>query len=60
MLTQEFADRFAAEWIVAWNAQDIERVLAHYSDDFKMSSPYIAHLMGELSGRLHGNEAVRA
>ena len=31
--------RFAAEWIEAWNAHDLERILAHYADDFEMASP---------------------
>ena len=33
-LTHEFARRFAEEWIAAWNAHDLERILAHYTDDF--------------------------
>jgi len=58
MLTREFADRFAAEWIAAWNAHDIERVLSHYADDFEMSSPYIVQIAGEPSGKLKGKQAV--
>jgi len=26
-ITREFADRFAEEWIAAWNARDLPRVL---------------------------------
>jgi hypothetical protein len=59
MLSREFADCFAAEWIAAWNVHDVERVLTHYSDDFEMRSPYIAQLVGEPSGTLHGKAAVR-
>lgn len=55
-----FAQQFAREWIDAWNSHDLERVLAHYSDDFEMNSPYIVQIAGEPSGRLHGKEAVRA
>jgi hypothetical protein len=60
MLDKTFADRFAAEWIAAWNSHDLHRVLAHYADDFEMSSPYIARIAGEPSGQLKGKEAVGA
>lgn len=59
-MDKEFVTLFAAEWIEAWNSHDLERVLAHYADDFKMNSPYIVQIAGEPSGRLHGKEAVRA
>ena len=54
------AHYFAAEWIDAWNARDLDRILAHYAEHFEMSSPYIARIAGEESGRLHGKPAVRA
>lgn len=60
MLTTEFANAFAADWIAAWNSHDLERVLSHYSDDFAMSSPYIAAIAGEPSGTLQGKSAVAA
>lgn len=55
-----FAERFAGEWIAAWNSHDLDRILAHYQDDFEMSSPFIALIAGEPSGRLKGKPAVRA
>lgn len=60
MLTQDFADHFATEWLAAWNAHDLSRILSHYTDDFEMSSPYIAQLLGEPSGMLKGKAAVGA
>jgi ketosteroid isomerase-like protein len=60
MLTREFAHHFAAAWIAAWNAHDLERILSHYSDDFVMSSPRIALVAGEPSGVLEGKAAVEA
>ena len=60
MITQEFARRFASEWIDAWNAHDLERILSHYTDDFTMSSPRIAVVAGEPSGILRGKDAIRA
>jgi len=58
MINKESADHFAADWIAAWNAHDLPRILAHYADDFEMSSPYIAQLLGEPSGTLRGKAAV--
>jgi hypothetical protein len=54
----EFAGRFAAEWISAWNAHDLPRILSHYTEDFEMNSPVIIQVMGEASGRLRGKKAV--
>lgn len=58
-MTPGFAERFAKEWVAAWNAHDLERILAHYEDDFEMSSPVIVKLAGEPSGTLRGKSAVR-
>lgn len=60
MITREFAVSFAAEWIAAWNARDLPRVLAHYTEDFEMSSPFIIKFAGERSGTLQGKDKVRA
>lgn len=59
-MTNEFAARFAHEWIAAWNSHDLQRILAHYEDDFEMSSPVIPVLVGEPSGKLRGKAAVGA
>ena len=58
MITPAFAEQFANDWIDSWNAHDLQRVLAHYSDDFIMESPMISALAGEPSGRLVGKSAV--
>ena len=58
MLEQSFAEQFATEWVEAWNSHDLERILAHYTDDFEMTTPYIIQAAGEPSGCLKGKEAV--
>lgn len=58
MIDKAFAEKFAIEWVNAWNAHDLDRVLAHYAEDFEMSSPYIAQIAGEASGKLKGKKAV--
>jgi ketosteroid isomerase-like protein len=60
MISREQADHFAHEWIEAWNSHDLDRILAHYSDDFVMASPRIALLTQERSGVLRGKPAVAA
>ena len=60
MITREYAEHFAEEWIAAWNSHDLPRILKHYRDDFEMSSPRIAVIAGETSGILRGKKAVGA
>jgi hypothetical protein len=52
--------KFALGWIDAWNAHDLDAVLAHFRDDFEFSSPLISDFAGEPSGPLLGMDAVRA
>lgn len=59
MLSADFAQAFAQEWIESWNAHDLDRILAHYTDDFEMSSPLIVERMNESSGTLKGKAAIR-
>lgn len=59
LLDRQFAEHFAREWIEAWNSHDLDRILAHYSEGFELSSPKIVELMGEPSGRLTGKAAIR-
>lgn len=58
MITRELADHFADDWIDAWNAHDLPRVLAHYDSDFEMASPRIVDIAGEPSGVLRGKARV--
>ena len=60
MIDRAFAERFAAEWIAAWNSHDLERILAHYTDDFSFASPRILEVVGEPSGKLQGKAAIGA
>ena len=57
-MTLEQAQAFAAEWVAAWNAHDIDAVLTHYTDDFAMTTPMIQKLLGIPSGTLQGKKAV--
>src|SRR5262245_49342263 len=59
MIDREFAERFAEEWIEAWNGHDLDRILSHHSEDFEFFSPRIVELMGEPTGTLAGKGAIR-
>ncbi len=50
---------FAAAWIAAWNAHDLERVLGHYADDVVFRSPRIEAVMGDATCVVHGKAALR-
>jgi len=58
-ITRDFAEHFAKEWISAWNSHDLERIFAHYAEDFEMNSPLIVERMNEPSGTLRGKDAIR-
>lgn len=60
MIERAWAEAFARDWIDGWNAHDLERILAHYADDFEMTSPLIVQRMGVPGGKLKGKEAIRA
>lgn len=54
------AEAFAAQWVAAWNAHDLELILSHYTDDFEMHSPYIGPLTESGTRFLKGKQKVRA
>jgi ketosteroid isomerase-like protein len=58
MRTEEQARAFAQEWIAAWNAHDLDRILAHYADDVVFLSPVAQRRVGD--GRVVGVAALRA
>ena len=58
-ISQEHADRLAAEWIAAWNAHDLDAIVAHYAEDVIFASPFVAALTDEESGVIRGRAALR-
>ena len=55
---QASADAFAEDWIAAWNARDLERILAHYAAEIVFLSPVAQKRVGD--GRVVGIPALRA
>lgn len=53
------ADVFAREWITAWNAHDVDRILEHYDEHVEFTSPFVSSVCGVPDGTLRGKEALR-
>ena len=49
---------FADDWIAAWNAHDLDRVLSHYAEEIVFLSPIAQELLGD--GRVEGLAALRS
>lgn len=58
-MTDADAWALAREWIDGWNARDLDRVLAHYADDFIFRSPLALALGFGHEGVLRGKAEVR-
>ena len=59
-MESHFAKEFSLEWVEAWNEHDLDKIMAHYVDDFEMSSPVIRKIMNIESGKIKGKKEVRA
>ena len=59
MLTREFAEGFARDWLSAWNDRDIDRILSHYADDIVFHSPRISVVMDNDASTVHGKKALQ-
>ena len=51
---------FARHYYAAWNARDLDAILALYAEDIEFSSPYIAALGFSADGVIHGKVMLRA
>ena len=47
------------EWIAAWNARDLDRILKHYSRDVEFTSPFVSRLLQNNQNTLRGIAALR-
>jgi SnoaL-like domain len=54
------ARAFAHDWIAAWNAHDLDRILGHYAPHVVLISPVATRLTGDPSGTLTGKDALRS
>lgn len=54
------AHDFAREWIAAWNARDLDAVLAHYDDAVVFHSPRVRVVTGRDVDLVRGKAELRA
>ena len=59
MITTQFAQEFAQQWIDAWNSHHLDRIMSLCANDIEVTSPFIADLAQEQSGILKGKENIR-
>ncbi|MCA0405617.1 MAG: nuclear transport factor 2 family protein [Proteobacteria bacterium] len=57
-MSQRLED-FGQEWVAAWNAHDLERILSHYAEDIVLISPLAEKRLGVPGGRVEGKSALR-
>lgn len=58
-MTEPDPYRFAQDWIAAWNARDVNSVLAHFHEDATFSSPVALRIGHGKDGVLNGKPAIR-
>ncbi|NUP52288.1 MAG: nuclear transport factor 2 family protein [Catenulispora sp.] len=54
------AREFVDGWVAAWNAHDLEAVLAHFTEDAEFASPVAVQLLPDSGGVVRGKAALRA
>jgi hypothetical protein len=59
VITPAEAERFAREWLKAWNSHDLEAILAHYADEVELTSPFVVQVLGDPSGAIKGKDNLR-
>ena len=53
------ATTFSEQWVSAWNAHDVEAVLAHFRDDVVFTSPVAARVLPDSGGVVRGKDDLR-
>ncbi len=59
-MMREEAWKLADHWIAAWNAHDLDLILAHYEDAIELTSPVAAQLLGTADGKVIGKANLKA
>ncbi len=59
MIEARQAKQLAESWAAAFNARDLNAIMAHYADDVEVSSPLLARLTGDPSGKVRGKPSLR-
>ena len=59
-MTRDEALKLANHWVAAWNAHDLDLIMAHYDDAVELTSAVAAQLLGTPDGKVIGKASVRA
>ena len=59
-MTKDEAWDLANHWVAAWNAHDLDRIMAHYEESIELTSPVAAQLLNTPGGRIVGKLNLRA
>lgn len=59
-MTRDEAWKLAEHWIAAWNAHDLDLIMAHYEDAIELTSPVVAQLLGTADGKVIGKANLKA
>ena len=59
-MTRDEASNLASHWVAAWNAHDLDSILAHYEETVELTSPAAAQLLGTADGKVVGKANLRA
>ena len=60
LIEPTFAAHFVEEWIAGWNEHDLDKILAHYTDDFTVDTPLAMKRLPETKGLIQGKDKIRA
>jgi ketosteroid isomerase-like protein len=58
-MTYEEAEAHAKDWIEAWNAHDLERIMSHYSPDVEFEAETVRTRWEQPGGKLLGIAELR-
>jgi hypothetical protein len=58
-VTKDEAWNLANHWAAAWNAHDLDSIMAHYDDAVELTSPVAAKLLGTANGKVVGKADLR-
>ena len=58
-MTKDDAWNLANLWVAAWNAHDLDQILAHYEDSVELTSPAAAQLLGTSDGKVVGKASLK-
>ena len=59
-MTRDEAWSLANDWVAAWNAHDLDRIMTHYDDAVELTSPVAAQLLGTPDGKVVGKANLKA